>query len=114
MRNKKIAWLLILLLSVSFQLTAQFTEKNDPQKTKDGSGNLDGITIEKTEFTTSRLEDIEELTDYQKKLQVAIESRSIVEADVFKNKALVVMTNEIARAKKNLKELKAGDTKHLE
>lgn len=113
MKTRKTAWLFIILISISFQLEAQFSDKNSTQKGNGGTGSLEDGSMNKTTFTTSRLEDIQEMDKYQKMVQVAVESNNGIEAEVYKNQALVVMVNEIARAKNNLNQLKAGDTKHL-
>lgn len=103
-----------ILVAMSLQLNAQFTDKNKTNKDKDGAGTLGEAVFNKTTFYTSRAEDIMQLTGYQKKLRGAIDSDAGLEAEAMKNEALIVMVDEIARSKKNLKELKSGNTKHLE
>lgn len=105
---------MMILFIFCFQVTAQIAKKNDPGTKSEGTGAITDTKMEKTTFSTSRLEDIQEINDYQRKLEEAIETKKFETAQLYKNKAMGVMTNEIARAKKNLKELKAGDTKHLE
>ena len=109
-------WLLIIFLVINVQLDAQVSGKygSKTDKGNAGDGSIDEMVLEKTTFYTSRLDDIMEIEDYQKKMQVAIDAGDFLAADVSKSKALAVMVNEIARSKKNLKELKAGDIEHLE
>ncbi len=114
MKTKNVCWLLILFLLIIGQVDAQVSGKYGTKKDKGDISTIDELDIEKTSFNTSRLDDIMELEDYQKKMQVAIDAGDFLAAEYSKNKALAVMVNEIARSKKNLKELKAGDTKHLE
>lgn len=114
MKTKQIAWVLIILFSMSLQLNAQFSEKKVVPKEKSGGNSLEDGAMDKTTFNTSRLEDIQQMEIFKKKLQTAIDNKSGIEAEVYKNQALPLMVNEIARSKKNLSELKAGNTTHLE
>lgn len=114
MKTQITFWLLAIFLMLNSTLDAQVSGKYGTEKDKGDISSIDELDIEITSFNTSRLEDIMELGNYQKMLQLAIENNSIEEMKVFKKEALNIMLIEIARAKKNLKELKAGDTKHLE
>lgn len=114
MKTKQIAWVMVVLFSVSLQLNAQFSEKKEVPKEENGGNSLEDGAMDKTTFNTSRLEDIQQLEVLQKRLQIAVDAKSGIEAEVYKNHAFQVMTNEIARSKKNLNELKAGNTEHLD
>lgn len=100
MKTQITFWLLAIFLMLNSPLDAQDSGKYGSKKDKGDISTIDELDIEITSFNTSRLEDILELENYQKKIRSAIEVNDGPAAEFSKNKALKVMVNEIARSKK--------------
>ena len=111
---KNLFFLLFCFAILSFALPAagQIVSKGQSE----ASGNA-GSTQESqlpVDFSTSRQEDISLFEKNMKIFQNAIDTKNSQEAKMFLNRNIEITKREIARAKNNLDELKAGKTRHLE
>jgi hypothetical protein len=97
---------------IIFPAQSQVITVNQPEPSSD----LKSENVEQTQidFSSSREEDIFVFENNMKMFQNAIEAQSVPEAEVFLNKNVEIAKREIQRAKRNLEELKAGNTQHLE
>jgi len=91
---------------------AQYTSKDQAEKNK--TTQMGSLSSEILVNQTSRNDDIKMFTNAMTMLNAALNSGAMEEANVWRNKIVQIAAVEIARSKRNLAELQAGKTEHLE
>lgn len=112
MKKFQLCFFGMLLLAFTSQAFGQIVSKTQPKPA--GDGKLPSDSQLPVDFSTSRQEDIFVFENSMKTFQKAVEYKNVQEAEMSLQKNLDITAREIARAKNNLAELKAGNTKHLE
>jgi len=112
MKKVQICLFSILLLAFTWPALSQIESKNQAKPA--GDGKLPNESQLPIDFSTSRQEDIFVFENNMKTFQKAIDFKSATEAEMSLKNNLTITAREIARAKNNLAELKAGNTKHLD
>lgn len=112
MKKVQFYFLGLMMLVIAAPAFGQVVSKNQPKTSGDAKSVKEAQLP--VDFSTSREEDIYVFENNMKMFQNAIDVKSSTEAEVFLNKNLEITRREIARAKNNLAELKAGNTKHLD
>lgn len=112
MKKFKFFFLSTLISIITFPSQSQVISSSQSKPSAD----IKTAKDEKTpvDFSTSRKEDIFVFENNMKMFQNAVDVKSVPEAEVFLGKNIEITRREIARAKLNLADLKAGNTKHLD
>jgi hypothetical protein len=112
MKKVQLCFFGILLLAFTSPAFSQIVSKTQPKPADNRKLPKDSQLP--VDFSTSREEDIFVFENNMKMFQKAVDYKSEQEAEKSLQKNLAITAREIARAKNNLAELKAGNTKHLE
>lgn len=111
MIKQRILWLVVIFLIQPIFNYAQYTSKD---LAVEKGGQTGKLTSETLINKTSRNEDIKQFTNAMTMLSASIDAGAQEEAKVMMNEILQVAGVEIARSKRNLQELEAGNLEHLE
>lgn len=112
MKKLQFCFLSFLIAIVAMPVQSQIVSKEQPKPPTGVSSAKDAQLP--VDFSTSRQEDIFVFENNMKMFQKAVDFKSVQEAEIALQNNLEISAREIARAKNNLAELKAGNTKHLD